>query len=716
MLPMTGLRLQSPLRTISVLLVHFLLAHFCRGQSQLIGSPQPIVATVGDDIILPCHLEPAVDVTAKTLEWTRPDLNPRFVYVWRAGQDLVNVKNPGYKGRTSLFAGEVKHGNISLKLSKVKPSDEGRYRCYIPDLTIDSFIELVVGAVSPPVIALSGIERNKGGLDLQCESKGWYPEPEVVWLDGEGNLLSAGPTETVRGPDDLYTVSSRVTVEKRHSNNFTCRVQQKKTHQTRETHIFISDDFFEVQSSSFTLTVGLAVSLAVCILLILLLVFFVWKWRQNIIINKRSHWGDSDKGEERNCSKRNKTEDQRETLMADGTVQMEVLNEGKGKKKNKHKQKTEQQLKEEQQRREEAENKVKRVLTLFSEELETRKNEVKLKQSELQQLREEKQKIQNNLQTVKKDLENKHKELETIQATLSRWSLRGRKEEEQKKNKAEQEVETLKKKMETHQKELDTKIKQVEDKQAEVQQLQDDIQRMMETNLRTLMENLESNNKELKRRQAAPVRSSSSGFQWPLVSRQRFQDEQQRREEAEKKIQILEEKLQEEQQRRKEAEEQIQTKEKELKEKTDELEDNAKTVNTQWKKTNDELTETKDQLKRKNEEISQLKREVVQLLSDEKKRAERAERDLKELMAKNTEWENKFKEEKRKREEAEKKENAKKEPESKLWAPGYGTHYPPTDLLWRDLKSWRSGDKLQVALISNTEEIHHNSYYIIPGR
>uniref|UniRef100_A0A8C4DQV9 Ig-like domain-containing protein n=1 Tax=Dicentrarchus labrax TaxID=13489 RepID=A0A8C4DQV9_DICLA len=144
MLPMTGLRLQSPLRTISVLLVHFLLAHFCRGQSQLIGSPQPIVATIGDDIILPCHLEPAVDITAKTLEWTRPDLDPRFVYLWRAGQDHVKAKNPAYKGRT-LFAGELKHGNISLKLSKVKPSDEGRYRCYIPDLTIDSFIVLVVG-------------------------------------------------------------------------------------------------------------------------------------------------------------------------------------------------------------------------------------------------------------------------------------------------------------------------------------------------------------------------------------------------------------------------------------------------------------------------------------------------------------------------------------------------------------------------------------------
>ena len=94
-------------------------------------------------------------------------------------------------------------------------------------------------AVSSPVISLSGIDKNSGRVVLQCNSTGWYPEPEVFWLDGEGNLLSAGPTETVRGPDDLYTVSSRVTVEKRHSNSFTCRVQQNHINQIREAQIHV---------------------------------------------------------------------------------------------------------------------------------------------------------------------------------------------------------------------------------------------------------------------------------------------------------------------------------------------------------------------------------------------------------------------------------------------------------------------------------------------
>uniref|UniRef100_A0A8C9XK56 Uncharacterized protein n=1 Tax=Sander lucioperca TaxID=283035 RepID=A0A8C9XK56_SANLU len=414
---MAGLSLQSPPRTISVLAV-LLLAHSCRGQSQLIGAPKPIVAAAGDDVILPCHLQPTEDVAAKTLEWTRPNLNPRFVFVWRAGQDLENVKNPSYKGRTLLFPDELKQGNMSLKLSKVKPSDAGRYKCYIPDMNIDSFIELVVGAVSLPFISLAGTDRDKGGVVLQCESKGWYPEPEVLWLDGEGNLLSAGPSETVRGPDDLYTVSSRVTVEKRPSNSFTCRVQQKNTNQTRETEIHVTDDFFEVQSSSSVpIITGLAVSLSVCIILfILLLLFSVWKWRQNKINMKISHGDETDK-------ERNRTKDP--SVTAEET---KALTGEKVKK-----------IKLEQQRREEAE----REVQTLKEELETKKEEFESKLAEVQQqLKDEKQKHEDEqkaLQKMKDDMQAKIKELEG-KAGLSL-------EEQQKREEAEKPVQILTQKL-----------------------------------------------------------------------------------------------------------------------------------------------------------------------------------------------------------------------------------------------------------------------------
>ncbi|XP_051285367.1 butyrophilin subfamily 1 member A1-like [Dicentrarchus labrax] len=220
------------------MIIGFLLLQSHGGQLRVIGPSQPIVAIVGDDIILPCRLEPAVNASDMRLEWARPDLSPGLIHVRANSKEYAIHKQPSYRGRTSVSNDGLKLGDVSLKLSNVKVSDDGTYRCLIPSLGQVAFIKLIVGSVSSPVI--SSTKQSSSRLVLQCESKGWYPEPEVVWLDGEGNLLSAGPTETVRGPDDLYTVSSRVTVEKRHSNNFTCRVQQKDINQTRETHIYIS--------------------------------------------------------------------------------------------------------------------------------------------------------------------------------------------------------------------------------------------------------------------------------------------------------------------------------------------------------------------------------------------------------------------------------------------------------------------------------------------
>ncbi|XP_076736359.1 butyrophilin subfamily 2 member A2 isoform X6 [Maylandia zebra] len=152
---------------------------------------------------------------------------------------------------------------VNWKAKRIPPTKEeqrGRYRCFLPDMG-ETLLELIVG---------------------------WYPEPELLWLDGEGNLLSAGPTETLRGPDDLFTVSSRVTVEKRHSNNITCRVQQRNTNQTRETHIHISDYFFTTPPNP-AVCVSLLTLFVISLFCILLVIFVCWIQRRKKIRIQTNH-------------------------------------------------------------------------------------------------------------------------------------------------------------------------------------------------------------------------------------------------------------------------------------------------------------------------------------------------------------------------------------------------------------------------------------------
>ncbi|XP_027143399.1 butyrophilin subfamily 2 member A2 isoform X2 [Larimichthys crocea] len=229
-------------RTCSVFI--FMVLQSVGEQAELICPHQPIVALAGDGVILPCHLEPPIDVSSKTVVWIRPGLEPKYIHFQNDRHLIFEDQNPSYRYRTALFEDELENGNVSMKIFTVKLSDAGKYECHLPSVMRDESIQLSVGVVSTPVIEF--VSNQSREVVLQCEAKGWYPEPEVFWLDAEGNLLSAGPTETVRGPDDLYTISRRLTVKK--SDSFTCRVQQKNINQTRETHFYVPGHFFPGRS------------------------------------------------------------------------------------------------------------------------------------------------------------------------------------------------------------------------------------------------------------------------------------------------------------------------------------------------------------------------------------------------------------------------------------------------------------------------------------
>ncbi|XP_055369424.1 selection and upkeep of intraepithelial T-cells protein 5-like isoform X2 [Betta splendens] len=409
----TGARVRT-----SALLVCLLLMGLSAAQSKLLVPSRPVVVPPGSDVTLPCGLDSAVDVTAETLEWTRPDLSPRFVLVWRSGQEFVNIKNPAFAGRTALFADELKTGNLSLKLSSVAVADEGTYKCFVPDKSEEAFVELIVAVAASPVVSLSGLDRDRGGVVLECRSGGWFPEPELLWLDAEGKLLSAGPTETVRGSDDLYTVSSRVTVDKRHSSRYTCRVQQTSSRQKTEAHIHVPDDFFNFPSASSAATVGLSITLAVCTVIFLLL--FLLKIKN--IINCQRHWRDGNDRE-------------RKTLMTN-------------------------------KMREEAEEREKTLRA----QINAKKREVEQQQTELHQLQAEKKKKETNLLSLKQKEENVIKELQTIRAAKTHvFSKVFTKDEyNNKKRQKKAELEKLKEEVEIVENQLQDQINKVLIKQNEV--------------------------------------------------------------------------------------------------------------------------------------------------------------------------------------------------------------------------------------------------------
>ena len=118
---------------------------FLAGKSELICSHEPIVALVGEDVLLPCHLEPAVSASDETVVWTRPDLIPKYIHYHQDGRLLFEKQNPSYSLRTRLFMDELPRGNVSMKIFRVKISDAGRFFCKLPSMKEEDSIQLTVG-------------------------------------------------------------------------------------------------------------------------------------------------------------------------------------------------------------------------------------------------------------------------------------------------------------------------------------------------------------------------------------------------------------------------------------------------------------------------------------------------------------------------------------------------------------------------------------------
>uniref|UniRef100_A0A3B5LDE4 Immunoglobulin V-set domain-containing protein n=1 Tax=Xiphophorus couchianus TaxID=32473 RepID=A0A3B5LDE4_9TELE len=93
---------------------------FC--QSQEADLSQTVRAMPGEDVVLPCHVDPPLDLSQFTVEWGRPDLKPRFVHVWHNQKEYLADQNKVFKGRTSL-----KQNTLSVFLLVSKPNNKCIY-------------------------------------------------------------------------------------------------------------------------------------------------------------------------------------------------------------------------------------------------------------------------------------------------------------------------------------------------------------------------------------------------------------------------------------------------------------------------------------------------------------------------------------------------------------------------------------------------------------
>ncbi|XP_074423842.1 butyrophilin subfamily 1 member A1-like isoform X2 [Larus michahellis] len=173
-------------------LSYFLTLHVLRlgsAEFRVVGPDRPLLATVGQDVVLPCHLSPRADARSLEIRWIRYRFS-EIVHLYRNGEDLYGAKMEEYIGRTELVRDGLSGGTLDLRLTGVRPSDDGQYVCTVRDAASygEAVVELEVAAMgSVPLLSLEA--HQDGGIQVVCGSAGWYPQPQVLWKAANGQRL-----------------------------------------------------------------------------------------------------------------------------------------------------------------------------------------------------------------------------------------------------------------------------------------------------------------------------------------------------------------------------------------------------------------------------------------------------------------------------------------------------------------------------------------------
>ncbi|TRZ07819.1 hypothetical protein HGM15179_019287 [Zosterops borbonicus] len=205
----------------------------------------PVLGIIGDRVVLPCQVGSTPLPENFSIHWTFHGQSQRIPVSSYDRKGRREEPDERYRGRVEFFHREFRGGNVSLLLRDVQSSDQGSYSCQVSfqNVSREVLVELEVAAIGedPSVILRSPEKRDLG---VSCRASGWFPRPELLWLDGRGKVRPEPMTTTATVmPGGLFSIEASMRIQPGSDLEISCRVLNRRLNASRESRIRIHDSF-----------------------------------------------------------------------------------------------------------------------------------------------------------------------------------------------------------------------------------------------------------------------------------------------------------------------------------------------------------------------------------------------------------------------------------------------------------------------------------------
>ncbi|XP_028745978.1 selection and upkeep of intraepithelial T-cells protein 7-like [Peromyscus leucopus] len=227
-----------------------------------------VLARVGGQAELSCQVTPLRSLEYMDVSWFRSG-HSQPVYLYRGGHGVNGEAAPEYVNRTEFVKDAIGKGRVALRIHNISISDDGLYQCSFNDdsgFNDVTSMKLSVAAVGLETqIHVQAPDAN--GVMVECNSGGWFPQPQMEWRDSRGKVLP--PSSKSYSQDEARFFHMKMTLLTNQSQSrIICYIFNPVTGEEKQTSIILANDLFMEDSIWMNVLVFI-----VCIMLLAFLIY-----------------------------------------------------------------------------------------------------------------------------------------------------------------------------------------------------------------------------------------------------------------------------------------------------------------------------------------------------------------------------------------------------------------------------------------------------------